>query len=904
MAFVWGIAGAIIGLIIGGMVGNDEGATVGLLCGAIAGVLLARQGALSARLQRAEAQLADLWSARAQAEIDAPIRVAAAAPIPVAPSQPPAVPLRTPAPSIDGDVLDLGAVPNAPRPPPQVTPAPIFGSEPDVARETAFDRAVASIKNWFTEGNVPVKVGMLVLFAGVAALLKYAADEGWLTLPIELRLTGIALAGIAALAFGWRQRESRRAFALSLQGGAIGVLLLTVFAAFRLYSLLPAGAAFALMLVLIAGVGLLAALQDALALAVLGILAGFAAPILLSTGSSNHVFLFGYYALLNVAIFAIAWVRPWRALNLLGFFFTYAIATAWGVLKYQSTLFASTEPFLLVYFAVYLAIPILYAFRRAPERRDAIDGTLIFGNPLVAFALQAALLDGDRMSLALSALALGLVYLVLAWALIRRARVLGESFAVLALGFSTLAVPLALSARVTGCVFALEGAALIWLGLRQQRRLPQWSGLLLQLLAAGAFAWATMSFAGPGLPFANGSFIGATLIAIAAFVSAFLYLRASESNVLTHVLYFWGLLWWVGALFFEIERSVPFDVRAEAMLAAVAATMWLAAEAWRRLHRAALEWTGAVGFWLAVPLAPAIAYAGQTFGSWGLAAFAAYAAYALFGWRTLTCLRERKGAVAAFAHIGWLWSWTVLLSLLLSEVASTAGFASGWQMAFAWLPVIAMHVLALRTPALIAPPLSASFAHHRGALLITQACVLALFFVRSLFASGASSPLPFLPIINPLELTQLAALVVVALWARDADAPAAITSRRPMLLAAAGFAFVTAATLRAVHHLAGIAWDDGIITATVSQTSLAVVWSVLGVIGWVIGSRRGNRPLWLAGALLMAVVLVKLLLIDRQHLGNLFGIASFIAYGLLCTLIGYLAPAPPRQLKPATGDAA
>ena len=29
--------------------------------------------------------------------------------------------------------------------------------------------------------------------------------------------------------------------------------------------------------------------------------------------------------------------------------------------------------------------------------------------------------------------------------------------------------------------------------------------------------------------------------------------------------------------------------------------------------------------------------------------------------------------------------------------------------------------------------------------------------------------------------------------------------------------------------------------------------------------------------------------------GNLFGIASFIAYGLLCTVIGYLAPAPPRQ---------
>ncbi len=82
----------------------------------------------------------------------------------------------------------------------------------------------------------------------------------------------------------------------------------------------------------------------------------------------------------------------------------------------------------------------------------------------------------------------------------------------------------------------------------------------------------------------------------------------------------------------------------------------------------------------------------------------------------------------------------------------------------------------------------------------------------------------------------------------------------------------------------------------IAQTSLTLVWSVLGVVGWVQGSRRGSRPLWLAGAVLMGIVLAKLLLIDRTHLGSAFGIASFIAYGLLCTVIGYFAPAPPRAL--------
>ena len=54
-----------------------------------------------------------------------------------------------------------------------------------------------------------------------------------------------------------------------------------------------------------------------------------------------------------------------------------------------------------------------------------------------------------------------------------------------------------------------------------------------------------------------------------------------------------------------------------------------------------------------------------------------------------------------------------------------------------------------------------------------------------------------------------------------------------------------------------------------------------------------ERPLATPAAA-SAVVLAKLVMIDRQHLGSGFGISSFIAYGLLCTAVGYFAPAPPR----------
>jgi uncharacterized membrane protein len=100
--------------------------------------------------------------------------------------------------------------------------------------------------------------------------------------------------------------------------------------------------------------------------------------------------------------------------------------------------------------------------------------------------------------------------------------------------------------------------------------------------------------------------------------------------------------------------------------------------------------------------------------------------------------------------------------------------------------------------------------------------------------------------------------------------------------------------LHAVHHWGGEPWGASLIGTSLAQTSLTVAWSILGVIAWVLGSRRGQRGLWLVGAVLMAVVLAKLVLIDRSNLGNGLGIASFIAFGLLCTVVGYLAPAPPR----------
>jgi uncharacterized membrane protein len=777
--------------------------------------------------------------------------------------------------------------PEMPAAPPR-SPAPAAPQGPNV-----IERAVDTVKTWFTEGNVPVKIGMLVLLAGVAALLKYASDQGWLNAPIELRLAGIAAGALGLLVFGWVQRERRRLFALAAQGGAIGILLLTIFAAFKRYELLDPGIAFAFSVLLIAGMGVLAVVQNSRTLAVLGILAGFMAPIWLSTGSGNHVALFSYYAVLNAAILAIAWWRPWRVLNLLGFAFTFGIGTVWGVLQYQPDKFASTEPFLLLFFAFYLLIPLLYARRQPAEKRDLIDGSLVFGTPLIAFSLQAGLLHDDRLLLALCALALAALYAAFAWALIRRERyaALGQCHAVLAVGFATLAVPLALSARATASVFALEGAGLVWLGLRQQRLLPQIAGALLQVGAAFAFVVGADYWHIDATAIANPTFMSGLLLALAGFASAYSYRRAGR-DAPAIVYYLWGLLWWLGTLGHEIGRFVARSSVPDAVLVLVAATAWLAAEVHRRQPARALVLTTLLMLLCAFPVVLwQVDLHRQPFAGYGVLA---WAVFAVLGVRSLWCLRGGQGRAAVAAQFIWWLLWPTVLTFTASWLAERFALAQGWALAAAVLPWLVVTAVSLQRWRWLTLPLGERFDASRHALQGTLFAVLGLAWCASLFAPGGAAPLPWVPLLNPLELAQLAVLALLARWLWRGAAPQALQARRIPLLAVAGFVALTSITLHAVHHWGGVDWNDRLWSSTLAQTSLTVVWSVLGVISWVWGSRRGQRALWLVGAVLMGVVLAKLVLIDRQHLGNLLGIASFIAYGLLCTVVGYLAPAPPR----------
>ncbi len=409
-----------------------------------------------------------------------------------------------PAQSAEPAAEPLRPIPSAAREIPVSQPRASEPPRPAPPREPSLiERGIALAKAWLLGGNTVLRVGVVLLFLGLAFLLRYATEG--MVVPVELRYAGVAASAIALLGLGWWLRTRNENYGLMLQGTGIAVLYLTVFAAMRLHPLLDPKMALGLLVLVTAFSAILAVAQNALGLAVAAALGGFAAPILTSTGSGNHVALFSYFILLNAGILAIAWFKAWRLLNLVGFVGTFGIGLAWGLRSYTPELLWSTEPFLVLFFLMYVAIGLLFARRKlreaegAPEQRDEllrwargradyVDGTVLFGPPLVGFGLQYAIVQHLELAAAFSALALGLFYLGLA-RLLRGRNVLLLMETCLALGvvFGTLAIPLGLDARWTSAAWAVEGAGIYWLGLRQGRPLARVFALLLQAGAALAF---------------------------------------------------------------------------------------------------------------------------------------------------------------------------------------------------------------------------------------------------------------------------------------------------------------------------------------------------------------------------------------------------------------------------------
>ena len=876
----------VIGGLVGLWFGAGSDALLGLGAGAALGYLLGQLRSLQDKVKKLER----LSGARQPAEPLAGSPEAVAPPADTAVASGPAAVVGKTVEQPAAASLVSEAKPASPR---IRVPGPI-------------DRLMEMAKQWLTTGNVPVKLGVIVSFFGVAFLLRYAVDQGYIVISIEARyLAATALAG-ALLAIGWRLRERLPVYALSLQGGGIGMLYLTIFAAFRLHDIVPAPFAFALLVALTAFTGVLSVLQNSMVLAILGTVGGFLAPVLVSTGAGNHVALFSYYLLLNAAILGIAWYRPWRVLNVIGFAFTFGVGTYWGYQYYRPELFASIEPFLLAFFLFYQAIAILFAIRQPPKLRGIVDGTLVFGTPVIAFALQSQLIEDTEYGLAISAISLAVFYTLVATWLHRtqskQLRLLVESFIALSVAFATIAIPLALDDRWTAAAWSLEGAALIWISVKQHRLLAKLAGTALLIAAGVAYAeygWKNNL----GIPVLNGNVLSGMLISVASLFSA-RYLATDRNPIrgqawLSAPLLIWGLGWWGWTGSMEIFDRATANMQLHILTAFIAVSV--AALAWLgRLY----DWTAARRSTLAfLPILPLIALL-----------------YIFEHHHVLEGIGTLSWVLAAVAHFGLLWAYDngrgrvesgwhftgvlFLVAIIAFEVywrMDVAGLSDVWETSGALLvPALAAIFIMLMRQNMRWPlqRYSNAYVAAAGVLIVMQLVAVA---TAGIDDPGNPQPLPYIPILNPFDVLTIVGLAValyliVILKTSSERLGQGSLRLATIMWSLTALALSTIAVVRGVHHLGGVAWQQGVLANSVSvQSALSIYWAILGFGGMIWGARHQKRWVWMVGTALMALVVVKLFSIDLGNTGTVARIVSFLGVGALLLVVGYYAPAPPRQ---------
>ena len=163
------------------------------------------------------------------------------------------------------------------------------------------------------------------------------------------------------------------------------------------------------------------------------------------------------------------------------------------------------------------------------------------------------------------------------------------------------------------------------------------------------------------------------------------------------------------------------------------------------------------------------------------------------------------------------------------------------------------------------PPIDRFGAPLQLAIIGSLGLLLSLWCIAVNFTNSANSaPLPYLPFLNPLDLAQIVFFITVIRSLPLLQAPMPdIKNQVLILLGGLLFIWLSAVLLRSMHHFTDIPFDlRNMSRSATIQTALSILWTVLGMFAMLIASRRTIRPVWIAGGVLIAVVLIKMVFVD------------------------------------------
>ncbi|GGJ34008.1 DUF2339 domain-containing protein [Deinococcus roseus] len=768
----------------------------------------------------------------------------------------------------------------APVPPAFPGRSPSPGSGP-VRPRSSLDQEVDPVGwllKFFTGERALVRLGVLLVLLGMGFLLKLTVSQD---LAVLLKLLIAASCSGILFGWGWYVRKSRKVFSVALQGGALGILYFMVYASSVLYGILPFAAG--LLLWLLVGIlgGVLALRQNAQMLAVLSVVGGFLAPIIMRTGSvdltpSLMALIFTYYTLLNAGIVWLSFLKLWRYLNVMGYLFTFLFASVWGVLAYTPEHYPVAQPFLVLFFAMYTLTPLVHALKRNSGRSDYV---LLLSVPVLSLVQQAGLLGGERTGVALSSLMVAVVQYGLYLYVRNRGvlRTVGETYQMLAIGFAVLAVPLLTGALTTSAIWTLSGVLLLVFGVRAGNRVHRIWGMVLQCLALAAvvLGW-----------FPEGSTVVLLVSLIwvsVALLGSGIFLQ-SQKQAGAQGLLVTGALGWIVAALDLVYLLWRNDLHLSQFLLALSLALLVLHFVAQRFQTPTLSgFAFLLPVWAVCTLGVGLVGDDQPLKGYSLLAWALY----FLVQHVLLATSRWTAEVQKLLHLVVSYLLFTRLMVVTDALLTQQGLST-----YAWVlvPLLFYWVHVLCWNSFYYTRAFPGF--YRDAVMVPmqvlQACVFLL-----LLSQGPR--LPYLPLLNLQELAQVALYLTLYFnrmpWTMT---PAGRRLRRNTLIVG-GVLGVSGIIVRFMHAQFGLPWEFGsILDHNNTQTVLSIFWSITALVFTVRANRAHDRDLWTIGAGLLAFVVVKLFVLDLSGSDTWARVISFLGVGLLLLFMGFVAPVPPR----------
>jgi uncharacterized membrane protein len=158
--------------------------------------------------------------------------------------------------------------------------------------------------------------GGIVLALAALLFFQYSIEHGLISPAMRVGL-GVIVGIFCLVGSEWLVKRDQAAASSALAGAGIVILYGATWAAQNLYSLIGTAPAFTLMILITVVCVALAVKRDAPFIAVLGLLGGFATPILVASDVDSPAALFGYILLLDIGLLWLARARGWPLLAIL-----------------------------------------------------------------------------------------------------------------------------------------------------------------------------------------------------------------------------------------------------------------------------------------------------------------------------------------------------------------------------------------------------------------------------------------------------------------------------------------------------------------------------------------------------------------------------------------------------------